>query len=85
MQISFLNKMCCGGRLKSAVPAEKISQILPLLSTSENQGGHFVDILAWWTRFKNEKVPYYRALFNFKLFNSTIIHCITKTNNLKLF
>ncbi|MBQ9786512.1 MAG: hypothetical protein IJW25_03485, partial [Clostridia bacterium] len=40
------NKMCCGGRLKSAVPAEKISQILPLLSTSENQGGHFVDILA---------------------------------------
>ena len=64
--------MCCGGRLKSAVPAEKISQILPLLSTSENQGGHFVDILVRWTRFKNEKVPYYRALFNFKLFNSAI-------------
>ena len=70
--------MCCGGWLKDDVPAEKISKILPLLSTSENQGGHFVDILAWWTRFKNEKVPYNRALFNFKLFNSTIKNYNTK-------
>ena len=40
-----------------------------------------MDILAWWTHFKDEKVPYYRALFNYKLFNSTIIHyntCKTK-------
>ena len=45
----------CGGRLKSAVSDEKISQILPLLSTSEIRGGHFVDILAWWTHPKTSK------------------------------